>query len=320
MSRQNIAVGTAANDGTGDTLRAAGNKLNSNFVELYQKLGGDSNTLSGQLSVAADGLVFEGATTDSNETTLKVRDPNADQTIFLPNASGEVILDSSTQTLTNKTLTSPTLTLAKINDLSSNHTYDIVTGELVANRNVNIPVLSDSDTFVFASSSQTLSNKTLDSATMNDVALNGNVLDINGANFLNVTSTASAVNQVGVTNAATGNAPSISASGTDTNVSLSIQSQGTGSVINKKVAVSSATQTASGAMSATAGYIIFNSGGAVAATLADGTEVGEMKMITNKGAGLVTVTPVSLAGGGTFTVAQNAGAQCIWDGTNWFKF
>lgn len=320
MSRQNIAVGTAANDGTGDTLRAAGNKLNSNFVELYQKLGGDSNTLSGQLSVAADGLVFEGTTTDSNETTLKVRDPNADQTIFLPNASGEVILDSSSQTLTNKTLTSPTLTTPKFNDLSANHTYDLVTGELSANRNINLPVLGDSDTFVFATAAQTLTNKTLDSATLNDVAVNGNILDINGAGLLNITATASAVNQIGIVNAATGTDPRISSTGTDTNVNISIQSQGTGSVINKKLAISSATQTASGVMSATAGYIIFNSGSAVAATLADGTVVGEMKMITNKGAGLVTVTPTSFAGGGNFTVAQNAGAQCIWDGTNWFKF
>jgi hypothetical protein len=320
MSRQNIAVGSAANDGTGDTLRAAGNKLNSNFVELYKKLGGDSNTLSGQLSVAADGLVFEGTTTDSNETTLKVRDPNTDQEIFLPNASGEVILDSSSQTLTNKTLSSPILTTPKINDLSANHTYDLVAGELSADRNINLPVLSDSDTFVFAGTTQTITNKTLDSATLNDVALNGNILDINGANLLNVTAIASSVNEVGIVNAATGNAPTINATGTDADVSLSIQTQGTGAVINKKVAVSSATQTASGVMSALAGYIIFNSGGAVAATLNNGTVVGEMKMITNKGAGLVTVTAASFAGGGTFTVATNTGAQLIWDGTNWFKF
>ena len=38
MSQQLIAVGTIANDGTGDTLRAAGQKSNANFTELYTAL------------------------------------------------------------------------------------------------------------------------------------------------------------------------------------------------------------------------------------------------------------------------------------------
>lgn len=35
MAKQTINVGTSANDGTGDTLRAAGGKINDNFTELY---------------------------------------------------------------------------------------------------------------------------------------------------------------------------------------------------------------------------------------------------------------------------------------------
>lgn len=35
MARQNINIGTAANDGTGDPLRTAFGKVNSNFTELY---------------------------------------------------------------------------------------------------------------------------------------------------------------------------------------------------------------------------------------------------------------------------------------------
>ena len=76
MARQNLGLGSAANDGTGDTLRNAGTKINQNFVELYQKLGGDSNNLSGQIAVAADGLVFEGISVDQYETSLKATDPD----------------------------------------------------------------------------------------------------------------------------------------------------------------------------------------------------------------------------------------------------
>ena len=35
MAKQTINIGTTANDGTGDTLRGAGQKINSNFTEVY---------------------------------------------------------------------------------------------------------------------------------------------------------------------------------------------------------------------------------------------------------------------------------------------
>jgi hypothetical protein len=52
-------------------------------------------------------IVFEGATADAYETTLTVTDPTQDNTITLPNTTGTVVIATATQTLTNKTLTSP---------------------------------------------------------------------------------------------------------------------------------------------------------------------------------------------------------------------
>ena len=58
------------------------------------------------LQTAAD-LVFEGATSNSNETTLTVTDPTADRTITLPDASGTVLLNTGDQSITGDlTLTS----------------------------------------------------------------------------------------------------------------------------------------------------------------------------------------------------------------------
>ena len=111
MTRQNISTGTYANDGTGDTLRQAGQKINENFVELYTKLGGDSNVLSGEISVTSSGISFEGETNDEIETFLTSRDATQDNNIFLPNVSGNVVIDSASQTLLNKTLTSPIINL-----------------------------------------------------------------------------------------------------------------------------------------------------------------------------------------------------------------
>ena len=36
MARQNIGIGTVANDGTGDSIRVAMDKVNDNFIETYQ--------------------------------------------------------------------------------------------------------------------------------------------------------------------------------------------------------------------------------------------------------------------------------------------
>ena len=59
--------------------------------------------------VGDNGITFEGSTPDDYETFLEVTDPTADRTITLPDATGNVVLDTLTQTLTNKTLTSPTI-------------------------------------------------------------------------------------------------------------------------------------------------------------------------------------------------------------------
>jgi hypothetical protein len=55
------------------------------------------------------GITFEGATADAYETLLTVIDPTQDNTITLPNTSGTIDLLDSATTLTNKTITSPTI-------------------------------------------------------------------------------------------------------------------------------------------------------------------------------------------------------------------
>jgi len=52
-------------------------------------------------------IVFEGSTNDEFELTLAGGDPTADRTVSFPDAGGVVVVDSASQTLTNKTLTSP---------------------------------------------------------------------------------------------------------------------------------------------------------------------------------------------------------------------
>jgi len=68
-----------------------------------------SPTITAGAGAEFTSIVFEGATADAFETTLTVVDPTADRTITLPNTTGTVAILDAVQTLSNKTLTSPTI-------------------------------------------------------------------------------------------------------------------------------------------------------------------------------------------------------------------
>jgi len=45
MAKQTIGIGTTANDGTGDAIRTAFDKVNENFTEIYTGLAPSSGTI-----------------------------------------------------------------------------------------------------------------------------------------------------------------------------------------------------------------------------------------------------------------------------------
>jgi len=87
-----------------------------------------------------------------------------------------------------------------------------------------LPAGADS-TLVSLVSTDTLTNKTLTSP-----KINTGVNDTNGNELLKVTATSSAVNELTLANAATGNNPTFTASGDDTNIGVSILPKGSGQV------------------------------------------------------------------------------------------
>ena len=180
MAYQALGLGSSANDGTGDDLRTGGDKINDNFVELYTKLGNGS---------ALSNLTF-------------------------PTGTDTIVGRATTDTLTNKTLTTPTI------------------ASITNGGTVTIP--SGADTLVARTSTDTLTNKTLTAPKIADA---GFIADANGAEQVIFQTTASAVNELEITNAATGGsavaststAPIIGASG-ETNVDLALLPKGTGYV------------------------------------------------------------------------------------------
>jgi hypothetical protein len=96
--------------------------------------------------------------------------------------------------------------VATANDGSNPDIYKIATGD------------------VTLTGTQTLTNKTLTSP-----KIGTSILDTNGNELMLLTATGSAVNEITLANAASGNAPSITASG-ETNVSLNLVPKGSGQV------------------------------------------------------------------------------------------
>lgn len=78
MAKQTINIGSAANDGTGDPLRTAFDKVNDNFTELYSDDLGDVGSI-----IAGTGISVDSATGN-----VTVTNSSPDQTVALTGGTG----------------------------------------------------------------------------------------------------------------------------------------------------------------------------------------------------------------------------------------
>ncbi len=130
------------------------------------------------VGVLTTSVVFEGSTADDYELTLGAGNPTSDITISFPDAAGTLVVDTATQTLTNKTLTSPLVSNLQITDgsivLEGSTPNDFETTLTVtdptADRTITIPDASGTIAFttditVSATSTNTFSNKSISLAT-----------------------------------------------------------------------------------------------------------------------------------------------------------
>ena len=129
MSYQALNLGTAVNDGTGDTLRASGDKINDNFSEIYTLLG-DGTSLSSGISATATVItltaptisgVVSGTITSATITTLTGTTFNAG-TLAL--AAGSITDSSGAISFGNENLTTTGSVTAASLDISGNVDID----------------------------------------------------------------------------------------------------------------------------------------------------------------------------------------------------
>ena len=131
--------------------------LNDNFTQnlyktqevgnrFFQNTGG---TMTGDLTLAEDvDLIFEGATDDAYETTLKVADPTADRTITLPNVTGTVVTTGDTATVTATMLAANSVDSSELVDgsIDTSHIADsqVTTAKIAADAVNGTKIADDS--------------------------------------------------------------------------------------------------------------------------------------------------------------------------------
>ena len=209
---------------TGENAGTWGTKTNTNLNIIEQISGGYTTQ----------------AVTSGGTVNLTVSDGSAGATLahrmieftgsLSDNAVVTIPLDVQTfYFLRNSTSGAYTVQFKYITGSGDSFTFSTTNkGDAVVFATANDGTNPDIDTLpagtVTPTSTDTLTNKTLTSP-----KIGTNILDTNGNELINLTATSSAVNEITLANAATGNAPTITASG-ETNVSLNLVPKGSGTL------------------------------------------------------------------------------------------
>jgi hypothetical protein len=344
MTKQILDLGTNANDGTGDTLRSGGTKINANFTELYTILGGDSRNDSVGMLFDSNGVIYSDGTYQTKLEFHEHDDSNV--TVHMPHHPGDLIVIESGAgghhggadryiDLKDSDSGSAARVLFgnaydSAGELPSSTVYHGMFAFLhhegvavVAHDSDGWVNLIDSDTLTSGHGAYSVNMKTgADQTNFTNLRLTtpyitSAILDSNANEILSLTSTGIPANHLEISSNG-GNHPKLSAAGDSANVSIEISAKGSGAICLNKTAYHPQTMGSNGTISDSASLIIFNSAVALAVDLDSGTDSGEYKILINKGAGATTVTPSSFHQGTTFTLQSGGTTQVIWDGTDWF--
>jgi hypothetical protein len=199
FSNKTIALGSNTVSGTISDFNTA--LTDADFATIAGSETLTNKTLTSPvvsgLTLSDSSIVLEGSTANDFETTLTVTDPTADRTITFKDESGTVaftsdipslsgyVTESGTQTLTNKTLTSPLVSGLSLTDGSfvvegaTDNTFETTVQftDPTGDRTITIPDVTG--TVVTTGDSATVTNAMLAGSIAND-KLSNSAITING--------------------------------------------------------------------------------------------------------------------------------------------
>ena len=209
---------------TGENAGTWGNKTNVNLQVIEQISGGFTTQ-----------ALTSGGTVALTSTDAGTGDVLAHRMIeFTGSLSGNAVVTIPLDTqnfyfLRNSSSGAYTVQFKYASGSGDSFTFSTTNkGDAIVFATGNDGVNPDIDTIatgITASSTDTLTNKTLTSP-----KIGTSILDTNGNELFLLTATSSAVNELTYANAATGNAPSFTASGGDSNININLVPKGTGQV------------------------------------------------------------------------------------------
>jgi hypothetical protein len=215
---------------TGENAGTWGTKTNTNLTLAEQLLGGylEVSIAGGVQTTELD--VDDGALTGKaqNRIIKFTGTITGNQTVTLPVLMENFyIIENATTGAFTVELKAASGSGATVTWSATDKGWKILYADGVAtNTGVYDTGFSTTDGDVTLTGTQTLTNKTLTAP-----KIGTSILDTNGNELFLLTATASAVNELTLANATTGNSPVLSATGDDSNIGITLTPKGTGEVV-----------------------------------------------------------------------------------------